>query len=173
MESLLPGLTSAPNLHPMVVHFPIALWLAATAAWGFALLRRNDDAWRFGLWMHTLGAGGAIAAVVLGYLATAKMGHDAPGHELVHVHRDIMVGATGLSVILTGLAWWRRAGPGIWRPILGLASVALAATMTLGSDRGAELVFRYGIGVSHETPPQTGHVHDHGTPGQPDSQHEH
>lgn len=44
MEQLLPGLTSAPNLHPMVVHFPIAFWVAATGAWAWAVVRKHDDA---------------------------------------------------------------------------------------------------------------------------------
>ena len=43
MEQLLPGLTSAPNLHPMVVHFPIAFWVAATGAWSWAVVRKHED----------------------------------------------------------------------------------------------------------------------------------
>ena len=84
METLLPGLTSAPNLHPLAVHFPIAFWIAATGAWIISLLRRQDDTWRFGLWLHTAAVAGAALAVTLGFWATAKMGHDSPGHGRVH-----------------------------------------------------------------------------------------
>ena len=168
MEQFLPGLTFAPNLHPLVVHFPIAFWVAATLAWFFALLRRKDDAWRFGLWLHTLGLVGAAVAIALGYWAAENLGHDSPGHELVHVHRDFMLVASGLAVLLTGAAWWKRdAGRG-WRLGFSLASAAVLTVMTLGADRGAELVYRYGVGVSRETPAESGHGHgggdDHDAP---------
>lgn len=172
MESLLPGLTSAPNLHPMVVHFAIAFWLAATLAWSWALLRRSEETWRFGLWLHTFGAAGAIVAVLFGFQATGQMGHDTPGHDLVHVHRDIMLAASGLSIVLTGLAWWRRSGSKIWRSVLMAVSVLLVGTMTIGADRGAELVFRYGIGVVGETPPATS-AGEHGQHSHDPSQHDH
>lgn len=39
----------------------------------------------------------------------------------------------------------------------------LLGVMTIGADRGAELVFRYGIGVAGEAPPHSdGHDHSHG-----------
>jgi len=164
MESLLPGMTSAPNLHPMVVHFPIAFWVAATAAWSFALLRRSEDAWRFGLWLHTLGLAGGVVAVLFGFLATAQMGHETPGHDLIHVHRNFMLVAGGLSVLVTGVGWWRRSAKGGWRPVQLLMSVLLLIILILGGDRGAELVFRYGIGTARERPP-AGAEHEHGDQG--------
>lgn len=40
----------------------LAFWLAAAGAWAIGLLRRNDTAWRFGLWLHSLGLLGAGVA---------------------------------------------------------------------------------------------------------------
>lgn len=162
MESILPGLKSAVNLHPMMVHFPIAFWVAATMAWTFALWRRNDEVWKFGLWLHTAGALTALVAVGFGYLGTSIMGHDSPGHDLVHVHRDIMKIATILSLLLTALAWWRRRATGKWRIALVALATIQAVVMTIGSDRGAVLVYQNGVGVEitpadseSETPPDS------------------
>lgn len=159
MEQFLPGVSSAPNLHPMVVHFPIAFWMVATAAWLLAVARRRDDAWRFGLWLHLLGMLGAAVAVAFGFWATDKMGHDSPGHDLVHVHRDIMLWATGLALIVTALGWWKRTAK--LRAPLTAMSVVLVGLLGVGADRGAELVFRYGMGVAHEAPPELTHTHSH------------
>lgn len=164
MDQVFPGLTSAPNLHPMVVHFPIAFWLAATGAWFAALVRKNDDAWRFGLWLHSLGMLGAAVAVAFGFWATEMMGHDSPGHDLVHVHRDIMLWATGVALVVTGLGWWKRRAK--LRVPLTLMSVVLVSLLAVGADRGAELVFRYGMGVAHETQPDSAHSHSHDDHGE-------
>lgn len=159
MEQLLPGLSSAHNLHPMVVHFPIAFWVAATGAWLLAVARKRDEAWRFGLWLHLLGVLGATAAVAFGFWATNKMGHDSPGHDLVHVHRDIMLWATGLALTVTALGWWKRTAK--LRVPLTAMSVVLVSLLAVGADRGAELVFRYGMGVAQEAPPEPTHTHSH------------
>ena len=134
MEQLLPGLTSAPNLHPMVVHFPIAFWVAATGAWSWAVVRKHDDAWRFGRWLHLLGMLGAVVAVGFGFWATEKMGHDTPGHDLVHVHRDLMLVVSGIALVITALAWWRRGATRPWRVGLTLGSLVLLGLMTIGAE---------------------------------------
>lgn len=143
----------------MVVHFPIAFWVAAAGAWLLAVARKRDDAWSFGLWFHLLGLLGAAVAVGFGFWATEKMGHDSPGHDLVHVHRDIMLWATGLALAVTGLGWWKRSAK--LRVPLTLMSVVLVGLLAVGADRGAELVFRFGMGVAHETPPGSAHSHSH------------
>lgn len=166
MEQLLPGLTSAPNLHPMVVHFPIAFWVAATGAWCLALARRRDDAWRFGRWLHLLGLIGAAVALGFGFWATNETGHEGPGHDLVHVHRDLMLVASAIALAVTAVAWWRRDATRACRAGLTAGSLVLLGVMTVGADRGAELVFRHGIGVAGEEPPH-GHDHEH-SPGHAD-----
>lgn len=162
MDQLLPGFAHAPNLHPAVVHFPIAFWVAATGVWVIAGFASRDQSWRFGLWLHTLAVAAAALAVALGFWATEKMGHDSPGHDLVHNHRDLMLVATGLAVVVTALGWWRRDAGRRWRLGLTAGSLILLAVVTLGADRGAELVFRYGVGVAGEPPPHPdGHDHAH------------
>lgn len=160
IEQLLPGLASAPNLHPMAVHFPIAFWVAATGAWLFAVAAKRDDAWRFGRWLHLFALIGAAAAVGLGFWATEKMGHDSPGHDRVHVHRDIMLWASAVAVVVTGLSWWPRSAK--LRVPLTLLSGVLFSLVVVGADRGAELVFRYGMGVAFEAPPDSADPHAHG-----------
>jgi uncharacterized membrane protein len=163
MESILPGLSAAPNLHPMVVHFPIALWLAALLFWSLAVVRKQDDLWRTGRWLLYLGTLGGLVAVGTGFWATEAMGHDSPGHGLVHVHRNFMITTTSLALITAVFAHVTRSSTSA-RLRFGLVALlgVTAGVLTLGADRGAELVFRYGIGTAGETPPAAdGHDHDH------------
>ena len=52
---MLPGLRAALNYHPMFVHFPIVLWLAALLFQVLALRRSSDEMQRVGTWMLYLG----------------------------------------------------------------------------------------------------------------------
>lgn len=166
LNSLFPGVTSAQHLHGMAVHFPIVFWVTAAGAWFVASLigreQRSNGVWTFGLWMHTLGVIGAVWALGFGWWAAEAHGHDSPGHDLVHHHRDFMIGASVLSLALTSLAWWKRDERGRWRIGLLTLSLVLVFVMALGSSRGAELVYRYGIGVANEPAPESDHDHsDH------------
>ena len=49
MEQMLPGFHAALNVHPMFVHFPIALWLTALLLWLLAVTTRRDDLFTAGL----------------------------------------------------------------------------------------------------------------------------
>ncbi len=163
LEQLMPGLTGAPSVHPLLVHFPIALVPLALAFHVLALLTDRDAlfaAARYTLYAAALASAAAIAS---GYLAADALGHESPGHDLVHTHRDWMLafgGVLGASVIFAWTLGDR------WRKTLLALLLASSAVLVLGADRGAALVFRYGMGVKHEAPPHTDdHAHEH--------QHEH
>ena len=103
--------------------------------------------------------GAFAAATVAGFLASESLGHGSPGHDLVHTHRDFMLGATALSIGLTGVGWWMRAGGRAWKTGLSVAAVALVGVMSLGADRGAYLVYQHGVGVADGSSHQAPHSH--------------
>jgi len=151
VKDLLPGLYHAPNVHPLVVHFPVALWTAALLFLGIGSLRRRDDLFRAGCWLIYLGLAGAAVSVGTGLWAEDKLGHDSPGHELVHVHRTWMIVASGFGVLTAGAAFLlRKRTAGVFRWAITGAMVVTVTVMTLGADRGAELVFRYGVGTRRD-----------------------
>jgi uncharacterized membrane protein len=179
MEVLFPGLASATNVHPLFVHFPIALWATAVPLWGLALLRQHDELWRLGRWLLYLGSIGAVAAVGTGLWAAEQMGHDSPGHELVHTHRNWMLvaSAVGLGAAAATFAT-RRSATRLVRWLLFGTLLATAALTTLGADRDALLVFGYGIGTQRDAP-AAAHLHEHeggsqvpgaGSPSEPAAQ---
>ena len=149
MDSILPGLSRAQNIHPLFVHFPLALWALAVLFYLVGALREQEELVRFGRWLLYFGTLGGLLAVGSGLWATSEMGHDAPGHDMVHTHRNLMLVATGLAALVCGAAFllrklknsWAR-----WGLVCGLGVTNLVAT--LGADRGALLVFSYGVGVS-------------------------
>ena len=162
MDSLLPGLSAALDLHPLFVHFPVAFWLAAAGLLPLAMLRDDERLAHAGRLVLWLGTGAAALTVLTGYLAADRMGHDAPGHDLVHVHRNFMLGATATAAVASALAWKVRERRGPAATALLVVVLGLAAVTSLGADRGAHLVFGYGMGVADAPVDDHGAGHDHG-----------
>lgn len=150
MDALLPGLAAVEDLHPLVVHFPIALWSAALLFWVLAL-RGRDELWYAGRWVLYLGSLTALVAVGTGLWAEDRLGHDTPGHELVHVHRNFMIAATVLGGATALLARAMRRRGGAWIRAGLLAALLLTTVVcALGADRGALLVYGHGVGTRAE-----------------------
>lgn len=162
MEQILPGLSHAPNIHPVFVHFPIAFWLGAALLCGLGCVRKHESLFAAGRCLLYLGTLGAVFAVASGFWAAEAMGHDSPGHDLVHVHRNFMLIASAIAVVTTlmALAMRKRKTAGARWTITALLLV-LAGVTTLGADRGAALVFRYGIGTATEAPPPDDEPNQH------------
>jgi len=164
IANLLPGLDGALNLHPLVVHFPVVL--LPLACFLHFLAWKHPDGWvapaaRWALWA---GTASAAVAILAGYLAADGLGHDKPGHDLVHEHRNIMLWVGGLALTLSILVLaFANKKTLVNRWILAVGHVALTAILIFGSDRGAALVYRYGFGVQESPASVEGASHEHGT----------
>ncbi|NOZ08508.1 MAG: hypothetical protein GXO91_06475 [FCB group bacterium] len=141
----LPGLTGGLNLHPMVVHFPIVLILLAVVSEILHVSLKNEFYGRAAGILLNLAAISAVVAVYLGYQAADAVGHDSPGHDRVHVHRDIMLWFTGLTVVIAGIFQFIKSSRKGYYRLIALAAVSVI--LIIGADRGADLVFNYGVGT--------------------------
>lgn len=141
----------APNIHPLIVHFPIALLVAAvvTDLLGVVMARRPGLR-EAATWLYCAGAAGAIAAYLTGSNAADSMLLPAEVTPLVDVHDNWAFRTTALFTLLAAArvalprfvtlkapAWW------------GALAVALVGTGMLyeTAEHGGRLVFEHGLGV--------------------------
>lgn len=169
LEVVLPGLSAAPNAHPLFVHFPIVLWTIALPVFATGLLRKRDGLIALGRWLAHAGAASAVVTVLTGLWAEDTLGHDSPGHDLVHVHKYFMLSTTLIGVATSVVLHLTRARPDLKARSLGGAMLLLTVVlMTLGADRGALLVFGHGIGTRPKAASgEHGQPGRHGESGQP------
>ena len=152
---LFPGLAALPNLHPVLVHFPIAFFVGALLMEAMAIFRHE----RFHLvatWMCYLGTLTVLATLLSGFIAEYSiaaahpMGHNSPAHNFIHIHRSFMITATVTALLFTIYLFMvnlRQSWPKQrWGILMGLAIVC--TLISLGADRGSRLVFEFGIGVN-------------------------
>ena len=152
--NLVPGW--APNLHPLVVHFPIALLLTAAgldvAGWA---LRCNRSLRFVATALYVLGTLAIVAAYVTGRAAAGTVWLPGMAHAAVKEHWDWAFRAVWFFTILTAvrlvLLWRGRAEP---RPAL-IAALALAGLLggvllAETGDRGGRLVYQHGVGIARE-----------------------
>lgn len=156
-----------PNLHPAVVHFPIALTVIAFLLSLAAYVRPSHPsavqlaaAGHFTLWLAAIGA---AVAVLFGWLAYNSVNHDDAGHAAMLLHRSWAIPtAVGLILLASWDVWKYRIIQLIPVPmlfILFLLTQSIAVTAWLGG----EVVYRHGIGVlSLPASEGTGHSHPHG-----------
>ena len=156
-----------PNLHPVVVHFPIALTVIAFLLSIAAYARRSHPvstqlaaAGHFTLWLAAIGA---AAAVLFGWFAFNSVNHDDAGHAAMLLHRSWAIPtALGLILLASWDAWKYRVNVLMSVPmlfLLFLLSQAIAVTGWLGG----EVVYRHGIGVlSIPATEGAGHGHHKG-----------
>jgi uncharacterized membrane protein len=148
MESILPGWHAALNHHPVFVHFPIVLWLSALLFEIVAVCKRDDSTHRTAMWLLWLGTASGAFAVLTG-LNAQKIVPSGPAGRVLAIHEQLMLTSFFLALGLSFFAYLsgRRLTHGL-KVVILMGLLALAFFVTIGADRGAEMVYRYGLGVN-------------------------
>ena len=141
-----------PNLHPLVLHFPIALLFVAAAFDVVGLVSGDRGSWRKASnWLYAIGAVSAVATWYTGTLAADSVVLPTEANALLTEHADLGLWTAwffgGYGVVRTGLNA-TKLGAGL-APRLGLLVVGLGGLVLISitATHGAELVYRYGVGV--------------------------
>ena len=143
----------APNLHPLVVHFPIALLFIAALVDAFALAvrRRHPDVRLAAAGLYTLGAVATVATFFTGRAAADGLDLPTAAIAAVGEHADWAtwtVWAFGLyGLVRLGTAFWpggRRLAVHVPLFLVGAAGLFL---VTETAEHGARLVYDLGLGV--------------------------
>ncbi|MEX0599632.1 MAG: DUF2231 domain-containing protein [Rhodothermales bacterium] len=139
-----------PELHPLTVHFPVALLVAAAFA-GAVWLCRGSAFWRGVTWLLTgLGTVGAFFA----YFTGDGMEEQAEGvpivEELVGLHEQMalytLIGACLATLLVTAQAWWSRrfglrADPLPSRLLIAAVLIALGVLVAWTAHIGSTMVW--------------------------------
>jgi uncharacterized membrane protein len=146
-ELSFPGAQHLQNIHPLIVHFPIALLLAAALMYWLGFLARRES-WQWsGLWTLVLGALGATAAVASGlYSAPGVMLAPSVKTALLVYHKRMMIAVLILSAALALWAIVARPMPARGRWAFLAMLVLVVALIAKGADYGGRMVYDYNAG---------------------------
>jgi uncharacterized membrane protein len=148
-----PGVTTLQNLHPLFVHFPIALLTGATAVYlAAAVLRRDQWGWA-ALWMLELGAVAAGASIWTGLRAgSSVMVAPSVRENVLAYHERFMIAAGVLSLLAAVWAIFARPLPRRGRLGFLALLVVMTAVLARGADYGGWMVYGYNAGGSLPQP---------------------
>lgn len=159
----------APNIHPMIVHFPIALFMLAIImdVVGYVLPEEWWDE-KKNLILYGLSGIAAVGTYFSGKEAADSVFIEAETQNLLTAHADwaeYTVWFMGLYALLRiGIYFWDKSESKVIRIGLTLLSFVGAFLLFQTGDRGAQMVYQYGVGVQAvdlENPVQHDHETDH------------
>ncbi|HHU0079791.1 TPA: DUF2231 domain-containing protein [Legionella pneumophila] len=145
-----------PNWHPLFVHFTVALLSAAVLFYLLAYLfthfklssatvtREFEIVGRWCLWLAALITVGTIGA---GFYAYYTVLHDAKSHAAMVVHRNWALSTATAIFIVAGWSTWRYLKYKKLTLRFIFALLIAQGLLLITAWHGAELVFRYGVGV--------------------------
>lgn len=150
------------NVHPLIVHFPIAFLTAFLLLEVIGLAFRSAAVRQVASGMLYLGALGAVAAAAAGLIAEGSVPHGEGVHEILEWHERAGLTVAGLSVVL---AVWRALARARFSSMgqalhLFLAGIVMIC-LILGADLGGMMVYQYGVGVKSLQQAEEAHHHHH------------
>lgn len=143
----------APNLHPIVVHFPIALLAVAVLLDLIRLAKRNHAGLNLTVQiLYGLGTLGLIFAFLSGRQATETVEVAGQAFAVLASHENWALATMIFFIAFFGIRfatyWYQldtRKSTSVACVVLGLIGFGL---VIITGDRGGELVFGHGVGVT-------------------------
>jgi uncharacterized membrane protein len=136
-------------IHPMLVHFPIAFWTVAAAAYVAGAAGMGEAAFAIAKFSNVAGLITAIFAMTAGLLELRTIDSRSEAMQVATWH--MMVMATVWVCFLLALVLPISAGTAMDQSTAQLVGVFSAGTgfllMSVGGWLGGRLVYEFGIGV--------------------------
>ena len=147
IQNLLPGIEHLQNIHPLVVHFPLAFLCGSALFYLLALLTSKDVMATTAFSLLIVGTLGAAAAVGTGmYAEPSVILAPSVRGRLLEKHEDLMILTLCVSAVLAIWAIIARPFPKKSRALFMLLLFALLGVMSVGADYGARMVYDYNAG---------------------------
>jgi uncharacterized membrane protein len=148
-----PGAEALQNLHPLVVHYPIAFLTASVPVYFLAWILRNEKLELSGLLLLGLGTLGAAVAVSTGWWGSeGVMVAPSVRDNILVYHKWLMLAVLALSIVLAGWAILARPMPRRGRTLFMIGLVLMTLVLAKGADYGGWMVFSYNAGGSLPQP---------------------
>ena len=146
----------APNVHPMLVHFPIGLLLAAVATdvagW---MLRCNRWLRHVATFLFVVGTLTIVVTYFTGRAAAGTVWLPGMAQAIVKQHWDWAFRTVWFFALITtvrlAVLWPRQSEPR--RAVVTVFALAgLVGALLIGEtgDRGARLVYQFGVGTARQ-----------------------
>jgi len=157
-SNFLEGITSLANIHPLLVHFPIA-FLSLFVAVDLIGTAAKKTEWRsFASGLLYIGTVFAGFTVWAGFIAAATVPHGHNVHDIMERHEQLGLSILALSMALTA---WRLRRPVDGWGIYNALTVILLGVIIFGADLGGLMVYKYGVAVEAVTvSPEDSHHHE-------------
>ena len=131
------------EMHPALVHLPIALLPLAVGADMAGSVTGSDSVLSFGQKAICIAAAGAVASAVTGLIAGEEVNVKGASQDMLITHRNLNFIAT---VVATGMAIWRVNHRKPTAAYLGIGAAGVGI-MAYTAYLGGKLVYNVGVGV--------------------------
>ncbi len=168
------GLQEAMNVHPLFVHFPIALLLTSTAFYFLGTIFKKADLLAAAKWELYFGTLASAVTVWTGLKAAETVAHGGDTHQIMMAHQYLGFAVLSISLALSAWVFFSKANiPGKGKPAFLLVLVVLAAVLTQGADLGGRMVFLHGTGVGRKSMMQQESMESRSSEHEGNEHHEH
>ncbi|MDQ7091468.1 MAG: DUF2231 domain-containing protein [Methylococcales bacterium] len=159
---IVPGISEMNNIHPLFVHFPIALLISFFLVDLLGSLLKKTH-WRdIAGGLLYLGTLSALFTVIAGFFAAESVGHAEDVHEIMTRHQILGLSVLTLATILSG---WRLLAHGKIKGEINIfyliISAILSVLIVLGADLGGLMVYKYGVSVEAANIGKEAIFHEH------------
>lgn len=140
-----------PNIHPLIVHFPIALLVLAVLLDAARLFFKQEE-WleKATLTLYTTGSLGLIASFLSGQQAVDTVSITGDAIPIVTTHEDWALYTLIYFLLFTAIrfvTWWKQLEKGFVLPILVIFALGGTGMLWYTGELGAKLVYKHGVAV--------------------------
>jgi uncharacterized membrane protein len=133
------------HLHPMVIHFPIALFIMALVFETISLIFKNESLRQAAIYMYVTSALIMPLVIRTGIWEAQKLGLR---HPILDKHSQYAIGLMWLSLMSIPILWFiNKEFQKYFKAALIIFFISSAVLVSLVGDKGGKMVFEYGVGV--------------------------